>query len=242
LASVHLEEVNAFVGGLAAISEVLTCFRDEVGEVINRVYPDYANFVIQNLSFHQGASPEFYAQSVQRAVEGQGHIYQALSQHYQQLQDFFPRYSALMNRSRTGGSIAEFAAGFFGGYLGVVGAEMWENWRNTNDQEFHQKFCAAIDNYVQRSIEFVNGGEEALNVIFDRLIEDIEEYGQLLFTAYSQLGDKGVDLKPLYLEHRKPPEVNEQVRQLYAVAIQNLSENRSIPNKRLMNIKQMIGI
>jgi len=244
LSSIELQGVEEFERVLKeAIICTLRGYREEMCAIAARAYPEVSEVIQCSLSACEQVDHGVFAHLIDSALQGQSTLYTALVRDFRQLRKFLPRYEQLMNRSSVGDWLTGFAAGWFGGYLGAVGAGLWEDWRNSSDAEFLQKFGAAIDNYVQRSIDFVQGGEDALNVVFDRIIEQLEMLNDALLTAYSDLEKQGFDLKPVYFAHRKSlGDIDDDAKQLFAIALRNLSENRQISTKRIANLRQIIGL
>ena len=63
------------------------------------------------------------------------------------------------------------AAGFFGGGLGVLGAEIWEDWSNTSDEQLVDRFSKAF-------VSLIEMGEEYTNALLRACKPVIPEYAQ----------------------------------------------------------------
>ena len=246
ISSIELQEFIEFEKGfLDSVKGTVGAYSKDVTEVPIRVYPDTRKFVVSALASAPDIDVGFYCGQIQKAIKAQKASYNGLHRHFQQLQEFYPRYSNIMDDSLAEDLLIGFTAGFFGGGLGGVAAEVWDGWSNCSDEEFIQKFGSAADDYIQRSNDFTDGGESALVMVFDRLFDEFEETNECLFKVYESLEEDGLDMQPIYLEHRKvPPDLydEEGVSDFIELVIQNLSENRSIPSRRVRNIREIIGL
>ena len=246
ISSIELQEFKEFKKGfLDSVQEIVGAWSKDAPEVPIRVYPDTREFVVSALASAPDIDVGFYCGQIQKAIKAQKASYNGLHRHFQQLQEFYPRYSNIRDDSLVEYCLIVFTAGIFGDGLGVVAAEVWNDWSSCSDEEFIQNFDSAIDDYIQRSNDFTEGGESALDMVFDRLFDEFEEINECLFKVYESLEQDGLDMQPIYLEHRKECDGlydEEGVSDFMELVIQNFSENRSIPTRRVRNIREIIGL
>jgi hypothetical protein len=216
------------------------------GEIIKgaiKVYPQIEEFLKSAAGDEDTAITQSFTRMTLSAVGKQRGHYEQLEKHFKQLQEFLPRYTSVMSRTGFLDGILGFAAGFFGGYLGAVGAQAWDNWRGSNDQEFCQKFGSAFEQFAKACYDYTVNGEESLSLVFDRLTDETRRLHHKIFDAYEELESSGWDIEPLYRQYRTIDEpLGDDAKQFLEIAISNLEENRSIHYRSIENIRQLLGL
>lgn len=253
------ERARIVAEGLGAIEIVpVETFEADVGKGIGEVtagitaetiagavkeYPEIEGFLRESLGNEDAALAAAFSRLTLNAVAKHRATYEQLHAHYNQLVESLPRYTAIMNRSGLLEGVIAFAAGFFGGHAGVWGADVWNNWRTSNDQEFCQKFGGAFDQFVEACRVYTVAGEQSLSVVYDRLMDEFRTLHRRLFDCYEQLAAEGWDIEPLYRRYTTPDEpLPEDGRQLFEIALSNLEENPAVHYRRIENIRKMIGL
>ena len=244
LSGVEIAPVENFENDFSnAIEEVCNGGVSKVISSAVKVYPQIESFLRESIGTEETAFTASFKRMTLSAIQKQRSHYEELYSYHLQLIEFFLRYESIMSRSGFLDSIVGFAAGFFGGYLGAAGAEAWGNWRNSNDQEFCMKFGNAFEQFAQSCFDYTVQGEEALSLVFDRLIDEARRLHQLLFDCYEQLAGAGWDIAPLYKCYRSLDEpLDNNTKQLFEIAIGNLEENRSIHYRTIENIRSLVGL
>lgn len=210
-----------------------------------KAYPQIEDFLRESVGNQDAGLTDSFTRLTRAAVTKQRPHYQQLVTYFNQLQEGLPRYTSVMTRTGFLDGIIGFAAGFFGGYLGAAGAQAWDNWRGSSDQEFCQKFGAAFDEFAQACHAYTTNGESSLSLVFDRLIDEVRRLDQQIFDCYDELAKAGWDIQPLYHNYRTPdPDdpLDDDAKEFFDIAISNLEENRSVHYRSIENIRQILGM
>lgn len=208
-----------------------------------RVYPQIKDFLTSCCKADIDALATDFSRMTSNAIAKQDGYYTEIYNRYLQIVQFHPRYMEIMSRTGLLDMVIGFAAGFFGGYVGFVGAEIWSNWRDADDEEFCQKFFAALEHFAQTCAKFINDGEKALSVVFDRLCEQIRAIEHRVFDAYAKLESAGWDIAPLYQSYRYVGEpFDDDTTQLFKLALGNLEENSAVGYSTIKNIRDMMRL
>jgi len=208
-----------------------------------KVYPQIEEFLRAAVGDEEAAITQSFTRLTLSAVGKHRIHYQQLEGYYKQLQEGLPRYTRVMTRTGFVDGIIGFAAGFFGGHLGVVGAQSWDNWRDSSDQEFCKKFGAAFEQFAQSCHAYTTNGENSLSLVFDRLMDETRRIHHIIFDCYMELGQAGWDIEPLYRQYRTLEEpLDDEAKQFFEIAVSNLEENRSVHYHSIENIRQVLGM
>ena len=186
---------------------------------------------------------ERYWQQLRRAVQTHRQDLVVIQNHYRQLQEFHPRYHAIMTRSSVWESILGFAAGFFGGGLGVIGAEAWDNWRGQSDSEFAQSFGNAVDQFSGATLAFTQKTEREVESVLAAILKDSQEFSLGTMSALESLAVHK-DLTAIYHKLHEPDPANkpdEEGRQLFEIVLSNLREQR-IPARSEANLRALLQL
>jgi hypothetical protein len=244
LANIQIVPVESFEQDFSSgISHVCKGIASEVIRSAIKEHPQIENYLRESVGDEEVAITSSFSRMTMNSIAKQRDHYQQLYAHYSQLIEFLPRYTSIMGRTGFLEGVLGFAAGFFGGYVGVAGAEAWGNWRNSNDQEFCQKFGNAFEQFAQACINYTTQGEQSLSLVFDRLIDEVRRVHQRIFDCYERLAEAGWDIEPLYRRYRTFDDpLDDETKQLFEIAIANLEENRSIHYRTIENIRSMVGL
>jgi hypothetical protein len=208
-----------------------------------KVYPQIEEFLRASVGDEDAAIAQSFTRLTLSAVTKHRSHYQQLEGYYKQLMEGLPRYSSVMTRTGFLDGIIGFAAGFFGGYLGAAGAQAWDNWRCSSDQEFCQKFGAAFEEFAQACHNYTTNGENSLSLVFDRLMDETRRIHHRIFDCYEELAQIGWDIEPLYRQYRTLEEpLDDDAKQAFEIAISNLEGNRSVHYRSIENIRQILGM
>ena|GEM_PF-3220073 len=244
LTNIEIVPVETFENDFSTgIAEVCKGGASEVIASAVKEYPQIEAFLRESIGDDERQLTASFTRMTLSAVRKQRPHYEQLYGHYLQLAEFLPRYTSIMGRTGFLDGVLGFAAGFFGGYVGAAGAEAWGNWRNSNDQEFCQKFGNAFEQFAKSCIDYTSQGEEALSLIFDRLMDEMRRLHHRLFDCYEQLAESGWDIAPLYSRYRTLDQpLDEDAKALFEMAISNLEENRSVHYRSIENIRCIVGL
>jgi hypothetical protein len=163
--------------------------------------------------------------------------------HYATLSEYLPRYVEIMSRSNFGDYVVGFLAGFFGGQLGVAGAGIWDNWRESNDNDFVDKFVNALQSFLDDCRDYCSSVEDGLSLVFDRYLDEMSQIHRNVFNYFETLAESGTDVEALYYENRqfKDP-IDDDEQAFFEIVLQNIQDNRNIHYKTVENIRQMLGL
>lgn len=244
LGSIDIAPVNTFETAFSsAVAEVCKNISSETVAGAIEVYPQIEQYLRGALGAEEAALSKSFKRLTHSAVTKHRKRYEELECHYNQLQEFLPRYTSVMTRTGLLDGIIGFAAGFFGGYLGAVGAQAWDNWRGSNDQDFCQKFGAAFEQFAQACHAYTTHGENSISLVFDRLMDEIRRIHHKIFDCYDELSRAGWNIEPLYKQYRTlNSALDEDMKQMFEIALSNLEENRSVNYKSIENIREIIGL
>lgn len=150
-----------------------------------------------------------------------------------------------MSRSGVWEYVIGFAAGLLGGDLGVVGAHVWDDWRNKSDQEFLQSFSSAVDQFAQAAFSFMQNTESVVVPVLDQILSEFAEHSEAVNSGLERLVRRGVSIEPVFRALHYPDSdqsvVDDDVRQFLEIVLNNLRENGlSYDSER--NIREICGI
>ena len=244
IGAIEIVPVETFEADVAKnIGEVTAGLMAETIAGPVKQYPEIEGFLRDTLGSEDAALAAAFSRMTLNAVAKHRATYQLLHAHYNQLVESLSRYTSIMNRSGLLQGVIAFAAGFFGGPVAGWGADAWNNWRTSNDQEFCQKFSAAFDQFVEACQAYTVAGEQSLSVVYDRLMDELRTHNRRLFDCYEQLAEEGWDIEPLYRSYTTADEpLTEDGRHLFEITIANLEENPAIHFRRIENMRRMVGI
>jgi hypothetical protein len=174
------------------------------------------------------AEGERFRQQFRVALQTHRQDLVSIQNHFRQLQEFHPRYHAIMTRNTVWESILGFAAGFFGGSLGVMGAETWDNWRGQSDSDFAQSFGTAVEQFSAATLAFTQKTEQEVERVLADILQDSRGFAHALMTALERFGERN-DLTAIYRRLHEPnpaDKPDEDTRQLLELVLTNLREQQ----------------
>lgn len=166
-----------------------------------------------------------------------------IQNHFRQLQEFHPRYHEIMNRNNIWDFALGFAAVFFGGSIGQVGAQLWDNWRNQSDTEFAQSFSNAVNQFSQATLEFTQKTEKEVELVLSQFLCDFHEFNIGVISAMDSISDKS-DLTKIYTKLHEPDTTNKphvELKQFLEIVFVNLREQKISPRSET-NLRRMLGL
>lgn len=165
-----------------------------------------------------------------------------IQRHYLQLTEFYPRYRDVMSRTGILDYVIGFGAAFFGGPLGLIGAHVWDDWRNKSDSEFLQAFAAAVDQFTHRAFDFIGKTEAAVTPVADQFVAEMGNQMESVVNGLGILAGRGHSLRDIFhaLHYSEEP-ADESGAEFIELVIANLrSQGLSYESER--NIREMCGL
>lgn len=195
-----------------------------------KIYPQTMKFMASHCNFDSASISKDFSRMVSNAIAKQNVHYTSIYKYYCQLVEFQPRYKKIMSRFGIMDFMLGFSAGYIGGELGSFGADLWQDWRHSSDKEFCQKFAGAIDHFIQSCSAFIKHGENALDVVFDRLCDEAKRHTLRAVDAYAILESKGWDINPLYQMVRYSGSANDfELVETYSLIMENWNRTETYP-------------
>ena len=190
-------------------------------------------------------------QQLRRAVQAHRQDLIVIQNRFRQLQEFYPRYHALMTRNSFWGSALGFAAGFagafFGGRLGVRGAEagaqFWDDWHSKSDLEFVQTFSNAVVLFSEAALSFTQKTEEEVEYVVIGLLKDLDDFTQGVIAALESVAES-MDITAIYHKLHDPDpsdKLDDDGIQVMEIVLFNLREQK-ISARSESNLREMMGI
>jgi hypothetical protein len=190
-------------------------------------------------------------QQLRRAVQAHWQDLIVIQNRFRQLQEFHPRYHALMTRNSVWATALWFAAGFasafFVGPLGAVGAEagaqFWDNWRSKSDKEFVQTFANAVGLFSEAALSFTQKTEEEVEYVVIGLLEDLDDFTQGVIAALESVAES-MDVTAIYHKLHDPDpsdKLDDDSIQGMEIVLSNLREQK-ISARSESNLREMLGI
>jgi len=244
LYSIEIEPAETFENDFSIrIAEVCKGLSSEIIKSAVMEYPQIEDFLIAKIGTEDAQVEEAFKRMVLSTIIKQRGLYNQLHTHLAQLREYWPRYSAIMNKSGLLDGVIGVTARLFGGPVGAVGVKAWENWCDSGDDEFRDKFVNAGEQFEQACNQYTSEVEEKLSVIFDRLTDETRRVHHLIFDCYDELAASGLDIAPLHDRYRSPDEpLDDDTREIFELALSNLEENRSIHFRTIQNIREISGL
>ena len=105
---------------------------------------------------------------------------EVLAAHFWQLIEYLPRYRSIMTRTGVFDFVLGFAAGFLGGDIGQVGAQLWDGWRGQDDAHFIESFTFAVEQFSNSGVQFTQQIEANIEPVLGQLVFDFEECNSII--------------------------------------------------------------
>jgi hypothetical protein len=241
-------DLSNAVAELDGSHQFITAFTREIvlhtPRKLAEVWPTYTNFVPSHPWL---ANPEREAESaaeqVSRALSTYRSDLAVIQKHFQQLREFYPRYASIMTRTGVMDYILGFAAGMFGGILGVVGAQVWDDWRAQSDRDFVQSFSNAVDQFSNSAVLFTQNTENAVNSVADQLLRSYADLDERVVVGLEAAASKGMNATRVYKALHDPdqPIIDQDSRQLFEIVFDNLRQQGYAGNSE-SNMRYVLGL
>jgi len=182
-------------------------------------------------------------QQFRRAVQSHRQDLVVIQNHFRQLQEFYPRYHAIMTRDGLWDYVLGFAAGFFGGGLGAIGTQVWDDWRGKSDSDFAQSFGNAVDQFSGAALAFTQHTEQEVESVVMAFLKDLHEFTHEMISALESVADS-MDISAIYHKLHDPDPADkpdEDCKQFFEIVMSNLRDQR-ISASSEASIREMLGI
>jgi len=188
-------------------------------------------------------------QQLRRAVQAHRQDLMVIQNRFRQLQEFTPRYHALMTRNSFWETALGFAAGFAGAAFGIplvgveAGAQVWDDWRSKSDSEFVQSFVNALGLFSEAALSFTQKTEEEVEYVVIGLLEDLDDFTQGVIAALESVAES-MDITAIYHKLHDPDpsdKLDDDGIQFMESVLSNLREQK-ISARSESNLREMIGI
>lgn len=164
-----------------------------------------------------------------------------LLRYYQQLCEYYPRYRDILTRSGFWDFVFGFAAGFFGGELGVLGAELWDDWNGKSDKEFVEVYANACDNFIQIGFGITQELEKSTGAVFREItVLSTKLHNQMISLARAN-ARMGRRVKPIYEKLHFIEDCDEDTMALFEIIISNLKD-QGLSSASERNIRSMFKL
>lgn len=163
---------------------------------------------------------------------------------YRQLKEYLPRYNEIMNRSGFLDFLIGFGAGWMGGEIGVVAAEIWDDWRGESDEDFVKLFGAAIDDFIETCGAYLEATEAELERSCDALERDLSGLMRMEIDGIERAARANVDIDPVYKKMRTvelEEEYDEEARQFFEIIFSNLKDS-GLSTSSERNLRHMLSL
>jgi len=228
--------------------ELITAFTRDIVLNVPRtlidVWPSYQDFVPKHSWLANPESEaEVAAEQIRRALSMNRSDLAVIQKHFQQLREFYPRYSSIMTRTGVMDYVLGMAAGLFGGFLGVVGAQVWDDWRSQADREFVQSFSNAVDQFSNSSLAFTQNTENAVNSVVDQLLRTYTDLGERVVVGLETAACNGLNINIVYKTFHDPdqPITDQNSIQLCEIVFDNLRQQGYSGNSE-SNMRHVSGL
>ncbi|VTS04359.1 DUF4339 domain-containing protein [Tuwongella immobilis] len=207
------------------------------------VWPKVTQFVQHRWLEDPAKEGESLRQQLRRAVQAHRQDLVVIQNHFRQLQEFHSRYHAIMTRNSVWDYVLGFAAGFFGGGIGAIGAQVWDDWRGKSDTDFAQSFGNAVDQFSGAALSFTQKTEQEVESVVAAFLKDLHSFTQGTISALESVADSK-DLTPIYHKLHDPDPADapdEDGKQFFEIVLSNLRDQK-ISARSEANIREMLGM
>jgi len=207
------------------------------------VWPEVTQFVQHRWLDDSAKEGENLRQQLRRAVQAHRQDLVVIQNHFRQLQEFHPRYHAIMTRNSVWDYVLVFAAGFFGGGIGAIGAQVWDDWRGKSDTDFAQSFGNAVNQFRGAALSFTQKTEQEVESVVAAFLKDLHGFTLGTISALESVADSK-DLTPIYHKLHDPDPANapdEDGKQFFEIVLSNLRDQK-ISSRSESNIREVLGM
>lgn len=245
LNSIELEDPEEFMNSyIDLVREVASDGQTDFIKRAGKQFPQLIEFLEHRCPPPNSDIVDMFSDLVHRLIRDQEGYFDQQVRHFDQLVEYFPRYEQIMSSTGILKGVIAFAAGYFGGPVGIAGIQIWDNWQNSSDEDFMEKFVAGINQFIQAGMDYSGRGEDALEPIIEKLLMEEETQDRKLFDALEELEDTGWDVEPLYHLYRDTFKDEEEGDGsfIFDLALRNLADNSAVSMVSITNIRAMWGI
>ena len=224
--------------------------QDSVSGLV-KVWPKARQFIRHHWLDDSVKAAEDIRKKLCCAVQAHRQDLVVIEKHFRQLQEFHPRYHAIMTRNefwqtsiQTG---LHFAAGFFGGGLGMgvaaFGTRAWDTWRQKPDADFVESFGNAVEEFCSTTPAFTQKTEQEVEVVISAFVNDLNDFYQDIIAFLEGVIDT-TDISKIYHALHDPDaddKIDDDRKVFLEIVMSNLRE-QNISARSEANIKRMLGI
>lgn len=160
----------------------------------------------------------------------------------QQLREFCPRFRGIVTRMGLLDLAIRFAARCFGGGIGAVGTELWQNWRAKSDEEFLNSFGSAIDDFIESSNKVSAAMEDAVDGVVIQVLAGDRKLTETCVQGLARMAALGTNLEPVLRELEHPAKPDPKLKDLHVTVLASLREKNLIDLRAESNLRTMLGI
>ena len=216
-----------------------------------KVWPKARQFIRHHWLDDSEKAAKDIGEQLYCAVQAHRQDLVVIEKHFQQLQEFHPRYHAIMTRNeflQTGIQTGlHFAAGFFGGELGMgvaaLGTRAWDAWRQKPDIDFVESFGNAVEEFCGATQAFTEKTVQEVEVVISTFVNDLNDFYQDIIAVLENVIDK-MDISKIYHALHAPDadeKIDDDSKDVFDIVMSNLREQK-ISARSEANIKRMLGI
>lgn len=244
LQSVDLTKAESILEeALDPITKIIPEIINACGAILLRAWPESKQFVKHSWLDNPAQEGENIQQELRRALQVHLQDLTLIQTHFQQLQDYHLRYHAIMTRTGIWDVMLGFAAGFFGGGLGSIGAQAWENWRGKSDAEFIQSFGNAVDQFSNAALAFTQKTEQEVEAVLKGFLKKLYDLNLSVISAL-EASIETEDISRIYQKLHfsdSASKPDEDDKQFLEIVISNLRDQK-ISARSESNIREVLGL
>ena len=253
-----MQSVN-LANAVSELDKALTFVADFGAEMIQdgasgliKVWPKARQFIRHRWLDDSAKAAKDIRKQLCCAVQAHRQDLVIIEKHFQQLQEFHPRYHAIMTRNefwQTGIGTLRFAAQFLDGGLGLsagvvgFGAHVWDAWREKSDAKFGESFGNALDEFCNTGLAFTQKTEQEVEVVISAFVNDLNDFYQDIIAFLEGVIDT-TDISKIYHALHDPDaddKIDDDRKVFLEIVMSNLRE-QNISARSEANIKRMLGI
>jgi hypothetical protein len=206
-------------------------------------WPECRAFISHHWLDDPGKEVENIQQQFRRALRAHRQDLLVIQNHFRQLQEFFPRYYSIITRGSFWDYVLGFAAGYFGGGFGVIGAQVWEDWRGKSDSDFAESFGNAVYQFSRAALEFTEKTEQEVESVLSGLLKDLHDFTQGIIATLEAVAET-MNISKIYHNLHDPDssqQIDDDFKQFFEIVLSN-RRNQKISARSEANIREMLGI
>lgn len=244
LQSVDLTKAESMLEeALDPITKIIPEIINACGAILLEAWPESKQFVKHPWLDNPTQEGKNIQQELRQALQVHRQDLTLIQTHFQQLQEYHPRYHAIMTRIGIWDFVLGFAAGFFGGGLGSIGAQAWENWRGKSDVEFIQSFGNAVDQFSNAALAFTQKTEQEVEAVLKGFLKKLYDLNLSVISALEAFIETE-DISRIYQKLHfsdSASKPDEDDKQFFEIVISNLRDQK-ISARSESNIREVLGL